>query len=459
MRPLGILLCVLLLAAPLIHYWPLMVSKNTAGVVSQYVGFVSFIAMALIMILATRWRFIEPIFGGMDRVYLMHKWLGILAVATAVWHETIEPEVNGREYGTRFDDLAEDIGEFAYDGMLIFVAITLLTFIPYNWWRQTHKLMGAIFCLAAFHSYFIEKSFSNSSALGIYILALSVIGMIAYAYTLLPASWVRSMQPYSVSRVEDAGNSVSITLSPKGKPIRHQAGQFAFVGFSQSRHKEVHPFTISSAPDPSGDIRFSIKALGDGTSRLADSVKVGQSARVSQGFGHFLFRKPQHTHIWVAGGIGITPFLAWARALPTSHGPVHLFACCKSREDVAHLDELQALAAQDANFHLSIQASSEDNRLSLEILKAVVTNPKTTIVSFCGPEPMRAQLAQQVKQLGIKRRNFQYEEFQIRTGLPVGGLLFPLVKLWNSALVQRFSTALTRRLNGFRGAAGPVGSS
>ena len=54
MRPWGIVICVLLLAAPLVHYGPLMITKNTDGVISQYAGFVSFIAMAQIMVLATR---------------------------------------------------------------------------------------------------------------------------------------------------------------------------------------------------------------------------------------------------------------------------------------------------------------------------------------------------------------------------------------------------------------------
>ncbi|MCP5082161.1 MAG: hypothetical protein GY948_10745 [Alphaproteobacteria bacterium] len=433
MRRFGLIVCCALLAAPLLHFAPLLATKSLPAVFSQYLGFAALIAMAQIMVLATRWPGVELVYGGLDRVYLLHKWLGIIAVAAVLLHEAIDPEIKGMEFGGRFEDLAEDVAELSYNGLLALVAITLITFIPYHWWRASHKLMGAVFAAAAFHAYFIEKSFSNSSPMGLYILALSVLGLVAYFYTLMPVRWMRRMRPYKVTGVENTGQAISVTLVPEKKGLRHHAGQFAFVGLDSSAHSEIHPFTISKAPNSNHSLRFTIKPLGAGTEALVDALKTGQTAQVSQAFGHFRYRQTGQPQIWVAGGIGITPFLAWADDLKADHEPIHLFVCCRTRDDVAHLSELYDRAASDPSFHVHLCESRAGQRLSIDLMREHVPNLPRSVVSFCGGENMRESLRKDLLAAGVKRANFRYEEFKIRSGLPL-------------ALAWRCTSALFRRL-------------
>ena len=422
MRIPGLFLCTLLLAIPLVHFAPLLATKSVLAVASQYLGFFALIAMAQIMVLATRLPGVELLYGGLDRVYVLHKWLGITALTAVLLHETMDAEIKGLEFGTRFDDLAEDIGELGYNGLLALIAITLMTFIPYHWWRVSHKFMGVVFAMAAFHAWFIEKSFSNSSPMGLYILALSGIGVLAYIYTLVPARWMQRMHSFQVTRVEDAGDAVSVTLTPQDKGISHRAGQFAFIGLENAAHSETHPFTISSAPGPDSSLRFTVKPLGEGTMQLVDAVKVGQKAQVSQAFGHFRFSRPGKPQVWIAGGIGITPFLAWAGQLPCVHAPVDLFICCKSAGDVAHLDELRRRASTDKNFNIHMCESRSGHRISAGFVQDHVPDLSKAIVSFCGSEALRDVLRENLASLGVKRRNFHYEEFKIRSGLPLAPL-------------------------------------
>ena len=180
--------------------------------------------------------------------------------------------------------------------------------------------------------------------------------------------------------------------------------------------------------------------------KLVEAVEPGQAVQVSQAFGHFRLRKLNAPHVWVAGGIGITPFLAWAQALPETHAPVHLFACCKSREDLAHLQELRAVAKYNPNFHLHICASQAGERFCMEMLQDVLTEPAKTVVSFCGPEPMREELRTQLRKLGVKNRNFQYEEFRIRSGLPLGPVITLLRRLWSSRAMDKAMSALRSKI-------------
>ena len=52
----------------------------------QYSGVISIGAMSVAMILATRAKWIEPWLNGLDKSYRLHKWLGIMALVTAVVH-------------------------------------------------------------------------------------------------------------------------------------------------------------------------------------------------------------------------------------------------------------------------------------------------------------------------------------------------------------------------------------
>ena len=53
---------------------------------SQYFGSTALIIMAISQLLATQFRFLEIIFGGLDRIYALHKWLGIGTLAFILMH-------------------------------------------------------------------------------------------------------------------------------------------------------------------------------------------------------------------------------------------------------------------------------------------------------------------------------------------------------------------------------------
>ena len=118
------------------------------AVFSEYVGAVALIAMAFSQVLPTRLRILEHAFGGLDRIYVLHKWLGIGAVTAILAHDTIDAEV-GRE--TALTDIAQTFCEISLYGLLVLAVITVATFIPYRLWYATHKLMGAFFALALLH--------------------------------------------------------------------------------------------------------------------------------------------------------------------------------------------------------------------------------------------------------------------------------------------------------------------
>ena len=139
MRAIGLLLVAALIAAPLIEFVPLAAQHDPSAVFSQYIGCAALIAMAIAQIVATRIWIIEPIFGGLDRVYVLHKWLGIGALLSVLLHDTLDAEIDGVGRETWLTDLAETLGEISLYGFVILVLITIVTFIPYHLWRWSHR--------------------------------------------------------------------------------------------------------------------------------------------------------------------------------------------------------------------------------------------------------------------------------------------------------------------------------
>jgi predicted ferric reductase len=315
-RPLGLAVIAAAVLLPLVWFLPLAGARDPIAVLSQYFGSVALILMGLSQLMATRWPGVETVFGGLDRVYVLHKWLGVGALAMILLHDTIDAEMSGLDPVAFLEEIAETFGELSLYGILILVILSLATMVPYHLWRWTHKFMGGFFALSAFHYIFIAKPFSMGSPLGLFVGAFCVIGVLAYAYTLLPMRRLAAQRPYNVQAVERTGGCIAVTLAPESKGIKHRAGQFAFLNFDHPDLREAHPFTVSSAPVADGSLRFSIKPTGDYTNDLPTLLKPGMKAAVEGPYGHFIRRSGAPVHRW---SFGLLPVSASRRSL---HGAI-----------------------------------------------------------------------------------------------------------------------------------------
>lgn len=433
-HPLGLGLTLLAILTPIIWLPGINHKGDSLALFSQYMGIAALIAMAIVQLISTRWRFVEWLFGGLDQAYVLHKWLGITAMGFILLHDTIDAEMNHLGGQNLLEEFAETLGELSLYGLLILVVITVATFIPYHLWRWTHRLMGVFFLAGAGHYLFILKPFHNGDPLGLYTAGFCLLGVACFSYRLLPAR-LRPARDYEVAGLTKTGPVMAVELAPQSKPLRHRAGQFVFASFDGA---EPHPFTVSAAPNDAGSLRLSIAELGDYTTRLHRTLKVGTPLRVEGPFGHFEHKsRAGHPQLWVAAGVGITPFLAWAQALKPEDGPTHLVYCVRSQDQAAHLNELLSLAQEKDNLTLHLHESAREGRATAEtLLQRTGQDTQKLVVSFCGPKSMRQSLKSDFEKRGVSGRRFRYEEFEIRTGVglrKLANLLFDRVSKGQSA--------------------------
>lgn len=416
MRPAGLSVVIIAFAVPFLWLPGIAQGRDAVALGSQYLGIAALIGMAISMLIATRWPGIEAVFGPMDQGYRLHKWLGIGALVALLLHDTIDADMRGLGQATALVDAAETAGEISLYGLIILVAITVATFIPYNLWKWTHRLIGIFFVLGAAHFAFILKPFANTDPLGLYVNGICALGILAYLWTSAPRR-VRPAAAYKVTGLRPEGDALAVTMTPDGKKLRHLPGQFAFFAFTGAGLNEPHPFTLSAAPRADGQLQVTIAPLGDFTVRVAKALAEGQSVRVDGPYGRFGRGAPR-PQVWVAAGIGITPFLALAEALAETDPPVTLIYSVRDAAKAAHLDAVRALAAAKPNLDLHLWESASSGRLTSENVAALAgDNLSKARVMFCGPVALRKALAEGLTAHGVNARDFHYEEFEIRTGL------------------------------------------
>ena len=394
---------------------------------TQFSGVIAMGAMSLAMLLALRPRWPERWFGGLDKMYRLHKWLGIAALIVAVIHwlwargprwavgwgwlerpvrgarPAIENPVEAFFAGLR--GTAEGLGEWAFYATVILIALALVKYFPYRLFYKTHRLLAVTYLVLAFHSVVLIKFSYWSQPVGWVMALLLALGTAAAVIVLLRRvgagrqvqGRIASLHYYPGVRALETGIEV-----PHGWP-GHKPGQFAFATSDCS--EGAHPYTIASTwNDKDRCITFITKELGDHTGRLRENLHVGQEVKIEGPYGCFTFDDDRPHQIWIGGGIGITPFIARMKEL---HRRVAGNGGLSQTVDLFHttadIDE-EAFAklaadAKSANVQLHILVDTRDGFLTGKRIREAVPQWREASVWFCGPvgfgEALRKDFAAQ----------------------------------------------------------------
>lgn len=409
----------------------------------QLTGIIAFCCMGVAMVLALRPRWPEQWIGGLDRMYRLHKWLGITALVAAVIHWlwkkgpkwAVEwglldrpargpkpPADNAVEALFRsMHGLAEDVGEWAFYAAVVLIVLALVRRFPYRLFYKTHRLIAVAFLALAFHAAVLLKFEYWTAPIGWLVAAVIACGVFTAGVVLLRRVGAKRQVKGTIASLRYyPGLTVLETeiAVPQGWP-GHRAGQFAFV--MSDAAEGPHPYTIASAwDDGERKISFVTKALGDHTRRLPERLHVGQEVRIEGPYGCFTFDDDCSCQIWIGAGIGITPFIARLKHLGrerarghASPQTVHLFHPTADVDDEA-LARLAA-DAREAGIRLHVFIDAVDGRLTGERIRLLVPEWRAASIWFCGPagfgQSLRKDFAAQ--QFPVDRR-FHQELFNLR---------------------------------------------
>lgn len=406
----------------------------------QLTGLLAMTAMSVAMVLALRPRWLEGRLDGLDKMYRLHKWLGIAALSLGVVHYLwakaprwavglglLErpqrgprpPAASGIEQTlSSLRGLAESVGEWAFYAACLLIVLALVKRFPYRRFFQTHRLMALVYLVLVFHAAVLVKFPYWSKPAGVLMALQLVAGTVAAIIVLTRRVGAGRKVTGTITQIVDNPvlRQVEVRVDVAAAWPGHQAGQFAFVTFSD--REGAHPFTIASAwGDGTTTLTFVIKALGDHTATLAATLTPGQEVTVEGPYGRFIFDDTGERQIWVGGGIGITPFLARLDALAATprvgERPIDLFHC-STEDDPNGFARLRA-AAERAGVRLHLLVDSRDGRLDGRRIRDAVPDWSKASLWFCGPAGFGHALARDFAAQGLNvDKRFHRELFQMR---------------------------------------------
>jgi predicted ferric reductase len=401
-------------------------NQPTGGYVGELCGAEAVLLLSCALVLATLLPAIERAFGGLDRVAVWHRRAATVAVVLLVPHRVLVASAADPNATT----IGLGLGDVALVGLVVLSLWALaprlraarwpgpvqrLARAGYERWLTVHRLTGLFVIAAVAHGALVAPALHSSTLLRVTYLAVGGTGIAAYAYRELFARFVMPVHDYTVSEVRRPNDTTTeVSLEPVRDPLAFVPGQFVVISFGGTGGWQRHPFSVSSSPSERR-LDVSIKAVGDYTRALHDTLRPGTPAKAMGPFGGFDYRHGGRDQIWIAGGIGITPFMSWIRSLDGSFDRrVDFYYSVRRQADALYLDEIDAAARQHSTFHPTVVETDLEGLLTAE--QTANGHPPGTEewVYMCGPPPMMTALAKGFRALGIPASRVRWEQFDIR---------------------------------------------
>lgn len=376
-------------------------------------------AFAANLAIGSRIRPIVRLFGGLETMYAAHRRLGVYAFALLAAHAVLAAGHAAAESAEDALDLflptsgwAVFAGSVALACMAAALALTFFAQLSYETFVVVQKALGLTFAIAALHALGVPGTRSSTPLL-VFVAALSALALAAFAWRSFLARFLARRDRYAVARVNRLDESVvEISLEPLGRALSFMPGQFVFVSFRGGAvGREPHPFSIASSPHASR-LDFVVKALGDHTIALR-ALPTGTLAEVEGPYGALSYLNvPNVRQIWIAGGIGITPFLSMARSIDASAYEIDFYYCTEGPEHAHFLDELYELADRFPQFRVIPVRKRSLGRISADDIVGV-SRPiqEGAAILICGPPVMNENLTKQFLAIGVPRNEIYFEDF------------------------------------------------
>ena len=173
------------------------------------------------------------------------------------------------------------------------------------------------------------------------------------------------------------------------KERKYNPGSFVQLSLELVNASDIWPEsrTFSIASYEKRAMRFIIKKSGSYTSKIFDELCVGKKCTVKYPFGD-LFKKEtvNEKHLFIAGGLGITPFLGIIQFMVANgyRDNASLLYSAKYFQDIIHYDILKSAFGEQMELFITREkiAGSHNHRISLDDIMR--TTSVDSNVYICG---------------------------------------------------------------------------
>jgi ferredoxin-NADP reductase len=229
------------------------------------------------------------------------------------------------------------------------------------------------------------------------------------------------MKAKLVERTPLTDSIVSFSFTPE-QSFNYTAGQFVELrldGHEEHGHTAMREFTLSSSPHEDV-LTITTRVSGKTHSafkRALNKLELGATVTISQPWGDFVLPKLiQIPLIFVAGGIGITPFrsiLEWLH-LSDEERSINMIYSVKNEDDIIFQDTFDR-AGQHVTLVVEDPSAAwggERGLLTAEMICGLEKPSDDTLIYVSGPEPFVQRLQKELLALGVSNQQIVLDEFQ-----------------------------------------------
>lgn len=386
----------------------------------------------------------ERFLRGLDSLYWLHRTNGRIAFGLLVAHallilisEALRSPIAALRILAPNPNSTVTLGAIALVGMAIAIILTLSRRLNHEMFVYVQRSFGFIFIIGVVHAFRIPGAKALSTPLTMYLAVVAAVALAAFAYRSLFGDVLVPHYEYRVTEVRHLDPRViEISMEPLDQAVDFTPGQFVFVTFQSEELRkhfrpfaidaegefgivdfktsavsnQAHPFSITSAPG-ARHLKIVVKALGDFTNAL-QHLETGARVRVEGPYGSFSYRNiDNRKQIWIAGGIGLTPFLSMARSFDGSDHEVDFYYAMEDRHQGHFLDELYEIADRNPRLRVIPVRKDQLGFVSADDIHAASGDLRSKDILLCGPPGMVDNLTKQFVAAGVPSRQIHFEQF------------------------------------------------
>jgi ferredoxin-NADP reductase len=153
-------------------------------------------------------------------------------------------------------------------------------------------------------------------------------------------------------------------------------GSDRWFTIASAPHEEVIKITTRIDPERSSTFKNELQRLN-----------VGDNIEISEVEGDFVIEDPSKEFVFIAGGIGITPFYAIIKDLVYKKQPLNITLLYANRDkNIVYQGEFEKISKENPTFKIHYIISPE--KISREKISEILPNFQNKIFYVSGPEPM-----------------------------------------------------------------------
>ena len=299
------------------------------------------------------------------------------------------------------------VGAMMGSAVVIYMTVAVLSLLQQSRRKQQHSLLAYELLRQKIKSSIVERFYLDQAHL----------------------CWNGTRKFVVVSKTEEANGIYSFDLKPHDGRVLplFQPGQFLTFQLNVPGQEKpiVRCYSLSDAPSIE-QYQVTIKRVesGLGSGYFHDDVQEGTILDVQSPRGSFCINpttaKPM---VFIAGGVGVTPFLSMLKAIDQSQtkSEIYLFYAVQSDQDIVQYDYLKNLADRHENIHIYTGFSNSSvtdtnnqsqfsGHLTIDYLQSVLPSSNFDFY-MCGPPSMMKSLINGLNSWKVPTKNIFSEAF------------------------------------------------